>query len=140
MFQPLKRPLALSVTALATLAVTAVPAAAAGAPKVKAKPHEVMVNTSTTLTGRHFPANSTITISECGSTSWLAPSDPCLRERDVTVTTDAKGRFETTFDAGVCEGKMTKRPTERICWVGELVTGEDNGELVGAAKLRVTYP
>jgi hypothetical protein len=27
-----------------------------------------------------------------------------------------------------------------ICYVGEVVFGEDTGELVGAAKLKVSYP
>jgi hypothetical protein len=31
-------------------------------------------------------------------------------------------------------------PTERTCYIGELVTGEDTGSLVGAAKITVTYP
>ena len=52
-----------------------------------------------------------------------------------------KGRFETTFDVGLCpEGEPHGKLTQRVCYVGELRLGEDTGELVGAAKLIVTYP
>ena len=131
--------------ALAGSACVLVPLAPAQAmptsPKIKARPHSVMVDTSTSLKGKGFPANKTIQLLECGSTFWLAPADPCLSENAVTVTTDAKGRFQTTFNVGLCpEGEPTKKPTQRICYVGELVTGEDTGSLVGAARLIVTYP
>jgi hypothetical protein len=141
MFQPLERALVLPAMATLALAIPPATAGAAAAPKVKAKPHNVMVGAETTLTGRHFPAEATITLGECGRTFWMAPSDPCLPEHDVTVKTDSKGRFQTPFTVGLCpEGEATKRPTQRICFVGELVTGEDTGELVGAAKLVVTFP
>jgi len=100
-----------------------------------------MVNTTTVLKGKHFKANSTIKIVECSKTFWLAPSNPCMAENATEVTTDAKGRFETNFKAGVCpEAERTKKPTQVICYVGEVVFGEDTGELVGAAKLKVSYP
>ena len=72
-----------------------------------------MVNTTVTLKGKHFPPNTTIQFLECGKTSWLAPSEPCLEASAKEVTTGAKGRFETTFKAGVCpEAERTKNPTE----------------------------
>ena len=112
-----------------------------GSPKIKATPHKLMVNTATTLQGKHFPANTTIQLRECGKTFWLAPSNPCLEDNATEVTTDAKGRFETSFDVGLCpEGEQLHMRTERLCYVGEVVFGEDTGELVGAAKLKVTYP
>ena len=81
-----------------------------------------MVNTTITLKGKHFPPNTTIQLLECGKTSWLAPSDPCLEDNAKEVTTSAKGRFETTFKAGVCpEAERTKNPTEVVCYVGEVV-------------------
>ncbi len=114
--------------------------ASEGAPKINARPHSVMVNSNTTLKGRGFPANATLQLQECGFTSWLAPNDPCLPDT-VTVATDSRGRFQTSFKVGLCpEGKPTKEPTQRVCYVGELQTGEDTGSLVGAARLIVTYP
>ena len=123
--------------------VAAAPAHAMGegSPKIKAKPHNVMVNTATTLKGRHFPANTTIQLRECGKLFWLAPSNPCLEENAIEVTTDAKGRFQTSFDVGLCpEAERVKMRTEVVCYIGEIVFGEDTGELVGAAKLKVSYP
>jgi hypothetical protein len=135
----------LRLCVLLAFALTLVPIATAQAgtssPKIRAKPHSVMVNTETTLKGRGFPANTTITLEECGRTFWIAPEDPCLDEGAKTVTTDAKGKFQTGFPVGLCpEGEATKKPTQRVCYVGELVTGEDTGSLVAPAKLIVTWP
>jgi hypothetical protein len=131
----------LCVVAAALTAAAPAYATGEGSPKIKAKPHRVMVNTPITLKGKHFPPNKTMQILECGKTFWLAPSTPCLEDNATEVTTDAKGRFETTFKAGVCpEAERTKHPTEVVCYVGEVVFGEDTGELVGAAKLDVSYP
>jgi hypothetical protein len=131
-----------SVAVLAVAALAMAPAAsAAGSPHIRVTPKRVMVNTGTTLRGAGFPANATVLIAECGRTSWLAPSYPCLEEDAQSVRTDAKGRFETTFKAGVCpEGERTKRPTEVLCYVGEPKWTEDTGSLVAAAKLYVSYP
>lgn len=116
-------------------------AAGAGTPKIKARPNKLMINAATTLKGKHFPAYTAIRLLECGKTSWLAPSDPCLEEDAKEVTTDAKGRFETSFEVGLCpEGERVKMRTEFACYVGEVVLGEDTGELVGAARLLVSYP
>jgi hypothetical protein len=115
--------------------------ASATSPKINARPHSVMVNATTSLKGKGFPANTTIQLRECGRTFWLAPAYPCLEDNGVSVTTDAKGRFQTSFQVGLCpEGEATKKPTQRVCYVGELVTGEDTGSLVGPARLVVTYP
>jgi hypothetical protein len=132
-------------TVLAAAALTAALGGSAQAsaknPKLHARPHSVMVNTTTNLKGSGFPANTTIQLRECGHTFWLAPSYPCLEDNGVSVTTDAKGRFQTAFEVGLCpEGEATKKPTQRVCYVGELVTEEDTGSLVGAARLIVTYP
>jgi hypothetical protein len=108
---------------------------------VHAKPHKAMINTTIMLKGMGFPANSSITLAECGERQWLAPAMPCLTENAVEVTTSAKGRFETSFEVGLCpEGEQIHMRTERRCYVGELVTGEDTGELAGSAKLLVSYP
>ncbi|HEY4916225.1 MAG TPA: hypothetical protein VIH92_04915 [Solirubrobacteraceae bacterium] len=122
-------------------AATAVSAQAqAKQPRVAARPHSLMVRTTATLKGSGFPANTVIQLGECGRTFWLDPSDPCIAGEE-TVTTDRKGRFRTTFQVGLCpEGESGKMPTERTCYIGELVDGEDTGSLVGAAKITVTYP
>ena len=106
-----------------------------------AKPHKAMVGTTIMLKGMGFPANQTITLAECGERQWLAPADPCLTENAIELMTNAKGRFETPFEVGLCpEGEQIGMRTERRCYVGELVTGEDTGELAGSAKLLVSYP
>jgi hypothetical protein len=132
----------LSCAVIAALA-TGAPAYAMGegSPKIRAMPKKLMINTTTMLKGMHFPPNTTIRLLECGKTFWLAPSNPCLEEHSTEVTTNAKGRFETGFKVGLCpEGEPTKHPTERVCYVGEAVSGEDTGSLVGAARLLVSYP
>jgi hypothetical protein len=133
-------PAALAASALA-VAPGGTAQASAGSPKIKARPHSVMVNATTSLKGKGFPANTTIQLRECGRTFWLSPAYPCLEDNGVSATTDAKGRFQTSFQVGLCpEGEATRRPTQRVCYVGELVTGEDTGSLVGAARIVVTYP
>jgi hypothetical protein len=133
-------PLALAASA-AALAATGPASAGASSPKISARPASVMVNATTTLSGRGFPANKTIQLRECGRAYWLAPAYPCLQENAASVKTDARGRFQRTFRVGLCpEGEPTKMPTQRICYIGELVTGEDTGSLVGAARVLVSYP
>jgi hypothetical protein len=133
-------PPALAAT-IAFAAGAAAPAGAASAPKIHAKPRKLMVNTDTTLKGAGFAPDERLQIGECGRTFWLAPSTPCLEEDVVEVTTNAKGRFETAFRAGVCpEGERKGGRTEVVCYVGALSFGEDSGELVGAAKILVSYP
>lgn len=136
-----KKLIVCAATAASALAAAA-PLAQAQAkqPKIKARPSTLMVNTTTTLTGSGFPANTVIQLRECGRTFWLAPDYPCTENKEA-VTTDRRGRFHTTFQAGLCpEGEPGKMPTERICYIGELVTGEDTGSLIGAARITVTYP
>lgn len=129
-----------AVTAASALVAVAPAQALAKQPKITARPRTLMVNDTTTLKGSGFPANTVIQLRECGRTFWLAPDYPCTAN-EAAVTTDRSGRFRTTFQAGLCpEGEPGKMPTERICYVGELVTGEDTGSLVGAAKITVTYP
>ncbi len=131
-------------TALAASAVAIAPAlpaqAQAAQPKITARPRTLMVNATTMLRGSGFPANTVIELRECGRTFWLAPNDPCISDEQ-TVTTDRRGRLSTTYQVGLCpEGAAGNMPTERTCYIGELVTGEDTGSLVGAAKITVTYP
>src|SRR5260370_20580964 len=94
----------------ATLAPIATAQAGTSSSKIRAKPHSVMVNTETTLKGKGFPANTTITLEECGRTFWLAPEDPCLDEGAKTATTYAKGKFHTGSPVRLCpEAEATKQ-------------------------------
>jgi hypothetical protein len=128
-----------AVVAAAT-AVAAQAQAQAKQPRITARPHSVMVRATATLKGSGFPANTVVQLEECGRTFWIDPSDPCIAGEE-TVTTDRNGRFHATFQVGLCpEGESGKMPTERTCYIGELVNGEDTGSLVGAAKITVTYP
>jgi hypothetical protein len=141
MFDSRKIAACAALAALTAVAAPALPAyAQAKRPKITARPHSLMVNRDATLKGSGFPASTAIQLRECGRTFWLAPSSPCTANEQ-TVTTDRRGRFRTTFQVGLCpEGEAGKMPTERTCYIGELVTGEDAGSLVGAAKITVTYP
>ena len=130
---------ALTATSLAVLG-GGVAQASNGSAKITARPHNAMVDTTASLKGKGFPANTMLHLRECGTTFWLAPVNPCL-EGDVSVMTDRKGKFQTSFQVGLCpEGASTRKPTQRVCYVGEILTGEDTGSLVGAARLVVTYP
>lgn len=111
------------------------------AAKVRAHPANVMVNTDTRLTGRGFPANATITLRECAAKSWLATQDPCNSSNEVSVRTDAKGRFTTELKAELCpEGQPGRGPTERVCYVGHPASTEGTVTLEGAGRIRVSYP
>lgn len=131
--------------AAATLTLAAAPASAgarlAGTPAIRAHPREVMVDSATMLRGSGFPARETIQLRECGRTSWNLPEDPCDAEDVLDVTTDARGAFTASFHVQLCpEGEPGREPTERVCYVGEPVAGEGTARLVGAARIRVSYP
>jgi hypothetical protein len=140
MFDSKKLIVCAAVAAAALVVAAPLAQAQAKQPKITARPRTLMVNATATLKGSGFPANTVIQLRECGRTFWLAPDYPCTANEEA-VTTDRGGRFRTTFQAGLCpEGEPGKMPTERVCYIGELVTGEDTGSLVGAAKITVTYP
>ena len=108
---------------------------------IVAKPSELMVNQSATLTGTGFPKDSEVMLEECSSTDWIAPQDPCIANTALEVKTNRAGRFSTPFKAAVCDGSSTPPPTERTCYVGEPTpSGIDTIELRGAAKILVSWP
>jgi hypothetical protein len=110
-------------------------------PSITATPSSVMVNGKTKLVGRHFAPNTVLALRECGRTFWLAPAYPCNTANAVSVKTNARGAFALAFKVELCpEGAKGEHPTERICYIGALETGEDTGTLVGAARISVTYP
>jgi hypothetical protein len=125
------------------LVVAGTLALAACMPTTTASPDNVMVNTTITLTGKGYPASTTITLEECGAASWVVPANPCLTAGAVTLTTSASGGFSTPFKMAICPlvGPPPVPVTERTCYVGEpTVNGVDTGQLTGAVKIIVTYP
>lgn len=116
-------------------------AASATPPHIVAKPDNLMVNTKTTLTGTGFPKNTKLTIAECSTTFWIVPTDPCVHTNQISVRTDAHGRFTGQLRVVLCGGKRGPEPTSQICYIGEpRPKGIDTMRLVGVAKITVTYP
>jgi hypothetical protein len=125
-------------------ALVLLPVASAGAasgPHVKAHPKSVMVNHDTVLSGRGFPAGTSIDLAECSAKHWIAPNDPC-GDNTVTVTTNGQGRFTTTFRVTTCPGGVNHGPGfSQRCYIGEpQPAGVDTTVLVGATKITVTGP
>lgn len=120
------------------LTLLAQPAAAAG-PHITARPRTVMVNHSTRLVGTGFPAHTAITLQECGVTTWLV-MQPVCSPGTVEVTTNAAGRFTTSFNVTLCPD-ASGPATRKSCYIGEpKPQGVDTIHLVGAVKITVTYP
>jgi hypothetical protein len=113
------------------------------APHIRARPRSIMVNGTTTLTGTGFPANGPVHLRECGSAAWIVPEEPCDTTNEVTVMSDASGRFTTPFEVQLCPRKLPPKPpvTREKCYIGEPhLTGEDTIGLAPAVKITVTYP
>lgn len=105
-----------------------------------ARPSSAMIYQTISLTGTGFARSSRVTLSECAGVDWIAPQDPCVSGNETTVQTNGAGRFQTTFKVALCEG-ITVPPTQRVCHIGEVLpSGIDTLELVGAAKVIVSYP
>jgi hypothetical protein len=140
------RPLTLGLSA-ATLAtavlVTVLPftvASARPAPQIVARPDSIMVDHTTSLTGKHFPARATLTIEECSAKNWIAPESPCHSSNAVVVHTNGGGNFKATMKVLTCPAPSTPGFSQ-ICYVGEPKgTGVDTLTLVGAGKITVTGP
>lgn len=142
-----RRLAALTRTAIACVALAASSGALAATaspahrqPAIKAKPTNLMVDKSTTLTGSGWPRRAKITLRECASEAWAAPREPCLEEDLETVETNGSGRFSAAFEVGVCDGAFSG-PTQRTCYIGEPEpSGVDTIELRGAVAIQVSYP
>jgi hypothetical protein len=112
-------------------------------PHIAAHPNNLMVNTYTRLTGTGFPPDTTITIEDCGQTAWIAVQNPCTTGNTITVLTDPAGGFVSGFKAELCpRTHIGPGPVNRaVCYIGEpKPSGVDTINLVGAAKIIVTYP
>jgi len=141
-----RRPLLAAITLAAgsMLGVfAAVPAWAASPvpPTITANPNNLMVNTDTTLTGRHFAPGETIRLTECSRTTWVVTQHPCDTNNTVTVTTNATGGFTTPFKAELCPGGKRVGPTAVRCYIGiPKPSGVDTVVLKAAVAITVTYP
>jgi hypothetical protein len=138
--------LAAATSFLATAAAGAAAAPPAGqtaVPHIVAKPSNLMVNTTTRLTGTGFRPNATLTVMECSRTGWIVPQEPCATKNAVTVTTSSVGTFHASMTALVCPKVMQPAGSgfQETCYVGvPHPRGIDTIVLVGAAKIIVTGP
>ena len=127
----------------AAIAASAAPAAAHKAtPHIAAKPDSVMVNGTTQLVGGGFAKHTKLTLSECGSTVWIVPQEKCDTTNMVTIKTNGAGAFKAAFKVQLCPAEAPPPPpTEETCYIGVVHPfGVDQEELVGAAKITVTWP
>jgi hypothetical protein len=109
-------------------------------PTIKVNPNNVMVDTNTHVVGQHFSAGQTLTLLECGKTSWIVPKNPCDTDNTVTVTTNGKGAFRTDMKVEACPGKAHQPGLEQTCYIGVQKLGVDNGMLQPFAPIVVTFP
>jgi hypothetical protein len=109
-------------------------------PRIVLKPSSQMVNQKVGVEGFGFPAHQTLKIEECAKTVWIVPQKaPCVPGNGVTVITDTHGVFKAAMTAKLCGGKRVF--TSETCYVGwPQPRGVDTVQLIGAAKLVVTYP
>jgi hypothetical protein len=126
------------------LAASAQVAGHSATPKIVARPDNLMVNTTTVLTGSGFKPKTKLTIKECSQQTWVVPLKVCNNPNTVRVTTNARGRFKVKFTALVCpESRRGGIPAgfRRKCFVGvPTIQGIDTVTLLGVAKLVVTGP
>ncbi len=120
-------------------------AAVAGAvspvpPTIRVHPDNVMVNTDTHVVGQHFSAGQTVTLVECGKTSWIVPKNPCDSDNSVTVTANGKGNFKTTMKVEACPAKAQPPGLSQTCFIGVEQFGIDNVTLRPHASIVVTFP
>jgi hypothetical protein len=109
---------------------------------ITATPNNLMVNTKTTLTGRHFPPVTTLRLVECSRTTWVVVAQhPCDTNNTVTVTTSDTGHFTTPFKAELCPRATRVGPTAVRCYIGvPTPSGKDTVTLRAAVPITVTYP
>ena len=132
--------LALGVVGPVLVGAGAVGAVASVPPTVTVRPDNVMVNTDIHVLGQHFDAGQTLTLAECGKTSWIAPKNPCDTDNTVTVTTNGKGKFKTQMKVEACPGKAHQPGLSQTCYIGVETLGIDNGSLQPYASIVVTFP
>ena len=134
---------AIGVAAVAVVGLASPSAWAASltSPTITANPNNLMVNTDTVLTGRHFPPATTLRLAECGRTSWVVTQNPCNTDNMVTVTTSPAGTFRTKFKAELCPEAVRVGPTAVRCYIGvPKPSGVDTVNLKAAVPIVVSYP
>jgi hypothetical protein len=135
---------AIGLVATATVALPspAVWALSGTAPVITANPNNLMVNTNTTLTGRHFARAKALRLVECSRTAWVVVAqNPCDTNNIVTVTTNRAGGFTTRFKAELCPDATRVGPTAVRCYIGvPRPSGVDTVTLEAAVAITVTYP
>ena len=139
------RKLSIGAAGIAAVIIVALalPSLAATSPHITATPHNVMVNTTISLSGRGFPAHKRLTIAECSSTGWVVVQNPCDTDNTIVVHTNRHGRFTADFHVELCPRANTAGGpiTQEKCFIGNpQPQGVDTITLVGAAKIIVTYP
>ena len=150
MFRPLALILVAAVVAggIVTDALVISPAGASTAgptPHIVAKPNSIMVNGTTKLTGKHFPASTSVTLDECSQTTWVVMSNRCDTNNSIKVKTNAQGQFQAVFTVHTCPATGatgTASPGfSQTCYIGEpRPFGIDTITLIGAVKITVTGP
>jgi hypothetical protein len=135
------------IVALVALGAAAAASAKKAGPKIVLDPTSAMINTTVEVHGKGFAPNASITVAECSKTTWSLPEQPCVDGNQVTLTTNANGKFKTTMKVGLCPSGPTPvvstgtPVTQRTCYIGQLTpTGIDTLALVGAAPLMVSWP
>jgi hypothetical protein len=125
----------LTAGAGAAAAVTPLP------PTISVNPNNVMVNTNTTVTGHNFKPRSTVVLTECSKTNWIAPQNPCDTNNGVTVTTNSLGGFRTLMKVETCLGVAVPAGVSEVCYIGVVhPAGVDTIVLQPHAKIVVTFP
>jgi hypothetical protein len=134
------------ILAVVALGVAATASAKGSGPKIVLDPTSAMVNTTVKVRGKGFAPNASITLAECSKTAWSLPEAPCVDGNQVTVTTNANGKFHAKMTAKLCPvGPTVVTPgtpvTQETCYIGQLTpTGIDTLALVGAAPIQISWP
>jgi hypothetical protein len=112
-------------------------------PRIVARPDNLMVDTSTVLSGSGFKPHTKLRIQECSAMTWDVPLKICNHPNTVRVRTDAHGRFKVNFKAMVCpfSRRLGFDGFSKTCYVGvPHIQGVDTITLLGGTKLVVTGP
>ena len=115
----------------------------APSPHIVARPNSIMVNGTTTLTGKNWPASKKVTLEECTQSTWVVMSNPCDTNNVVKVKANADGQFKTTMTVRTCPFTNSTPPGfEQTCYIGgnPKPSGVDTITLQGAVEITVTGP
>ena len=88
------------------------------APSITVNPNNVMVNTDTTVIGKHFTPGATYMVVECSKKSWVVPVNPCDTDNTLTVTANRLGNFKAPMKVEICPGGTFNPPYGEACYIG----------------------